>query len=630
MRYLAAFLLSIFLAAPSHAFGEAVHGLALHGEPKYGPDFKHLDYVNPNAPKGGLVRLAAIGTFDSLNPFILKGVPAAGVAATFDTLLSSTGDEAFTEYGLIAEKIEKAGDSSYVIFHLNPKARFHDGSKVTADDVVFTFNALRTKGHPVYRSYYGAVEKVTALDELRVRFDFKDKNNRELPLIVGQMPVLSKNYYAKVDFDKTTLTPPLGSGPYRVKEVNQGRSITLERVDNYWAKDLPIVKGRNNFNLIRYDYYRDGTVAIEAFKAGEYDFRQENIAKEWATAYNFPALHAGLVKKEEIPHQIPTGMQGFVMNTRRAIFADAKVREALDYAFDFEWTNKNLFYGAYTRTQSYFSNSELAAQDLPGAEEIKLLEKWRNILPPEVFTQAYQAPKTDGSGYLRDNLKRAQELLREAGWEIVNQKLQKNGKPFTFEILIDNPSFERVTLPYIRNLERLGITARLRTVDTAQYKNRMDQFDFDMTVVVWGQSLSPGNEQWNFWGSAAADTKGSDNYAGIKSPAVDGLIKEIVNAQTREELITRVRALDRVLLWGHYVIPHWHIRSFRVAYWDKFARPAISPKYALGFPDTWWLDQEKAAKAIPPKNQKSSHSGWWIGLGVVGLGLLYWFWRKKK
>ncbi|MGH7322038.1 MAG: extracellular solute-binding protein [Candidatus Rokuibacteriota bacterium] len=571
------------------------HGLAMHGDLKYGPGFKHFGYVNPEAPKGGDVKLAAIGTFDTLNPFILKGVPALGVGEVFDTLTVNSGDEPFSEYGLVAETIEMPADRSWVAFTLRPEARFHDGSPITVDDVIWTFETLKAKGRPFYRSYYGQVAKAEKVGDRKVRFSFGPGENRELPLIVGQLPVLPKAYWSKRDFEKTTLEPPLGSGPYRVDAVEPGRAITYRRVKNYWAAKVPVNVGRDNFDTIRYDYYRDTTVALEGFKGGEYDFRAENSAKNWATAYSIPAVTQGLVKKEEILNEVPTGMQAFVYNTRRPIFQDPRVRRALAYAFDFEWTNKNLFYGAYTRTRSYFSNSELASSGPPGPEELKLLEPFRGKIPEDVLTKGYEPPATDGSGVIRDGVREALRLLGEAGWTIKGQKLvSARGETMQFEILESDPAFERITLPFIKNLERLGITARIRMVDSAQFQKRVEDFDFDMTITVWGQSLSPGNEQGDFWGSRAADTSGTRNLAGIKDPAVDKLIDLVITAPDRKSLVDRTRALDRVLLWGVYVIPHWHIRAYRVAYWDKFSRPTTSPKYALGF-DTWWVDAQKEA-----------------------------------
>jgi len=579
-------------ATPAPAPG---HGLSMHGDLKYGPGFPHFDYVNPRAPKGGTVRLAAIGTFDTLHPFILRGVAAAGIGNLFDTLTTQSADEPFSEYGLVAETIATPPDRSWVEYSLRPQARFHDGSPITVDDVVWTFQTLRARGHPFYASYYRQVAGVEQTGPRRVRFVFKRGENRELPLIVGQMPVLSRAYWASRDFTKTTLEPPLGSGPYRVESFEPGRSITYRRVPDYWAAPLPVSVGRFNFDVIRYDYYRDGTVALEAFKAGAYDFRQENTAKHWATGYDVPAVRDGRIKKALIPNEIPTGMQGFVYNTRRESFRDPRVRQALAHAFDFEWTNAHLFYGAYTRTASYFSNSELAARGRPGPDETAVLAPYRGRVPEAVFTSAYRPPSTADGG-LRPGLETALGLLEQAGWVVRDMRLVHagTGRPMAFEILIDDPTWERITLPFVKNLERLGVAARVRTVDDAQYQYRLKHFDFDMTVAVFPQSLSPGNEQADYWGSESADTPGSRNLAGVRDPVVDALIASVIAAPDRPALVARTRALDRVLLWGHYVVPHWHITAFRVAYWDRFGRPAVAPKYQLGF-DTWWIDPGRGA-----------------------------------
>jgi len=577
------------------------HALSLHGEPKYGPAFRHFDYADPDAVKGGNVKLHSIGTFDTLNPFTLKGVSAAGLSGLFDTLTEHANDEAFTEYGLLAETIERAPDNSAVTFVIRPEARFHDGSPVTVEDVVFTFETLKTEGHPFYRSYYASVESAEKTGDRKVTFRFTSNDNRELPLIIGQMPVLSQAYWKDRDFPKTTLEAPLGSGPYLVESVDPGRSITYRRNPDYWGVDLPVNRGRHNFDRIRYDYYRDGTVALEAFKAGEYDFRLENVSKDWATGYDGPALRSGVIKKENIPNQQPTGMQGFVFNARDEPFVDPRAREALTLAFDFEWTNKNLFYGAYDRTKSYFSNSELASHGAPGKAELEILEPYRGRISDAVFEANPEPPATDGSGNARANLREATQLLREAGWVIRDGRLvnSTNGKPFEFELMLVSPSFERVALPYRRNLKRLGIDMRVRTVDSAQYQKRLENHDFDMVVATISQSLSPGNEQRDFWSSEKADEPGSRNLAGIRDPVVDELVDAVINAPDRESLINRTQALDRVLLAGHYVVPHWHLRSFRVAYRDRFSRPGTSPPYALGF-DTWWVDPDKD-RALPDK-----------------------------
>ncbi len=598
MRLATAFLAAALWLAPAFPSGggtDVGYGISMFGELKYGPGFTHFEYANPDAPKGGEVRQFAIGTYDNLNPFILKGVAAAGSQGfVFETLMAGSEDEPFSEYGLIAESIEVPDDRSWVAFTLRPEARWHDGTPITVDDVLFSLETLRKRGHPFYRAYYKDVAKAEAVGERTVKFTFGGAVNRELPLIMGQLPIVSKAYFTAHDFEKTTLDPPLGSGPYRIESVEAGRSITYRRVDDYWGKDLPVRRGHHNFDVIRIDYYRDPTVAMEAFKAHEYDFRSENTAKVWATQYKGPGFDDGLIEKEEIAHQIPTGMQGFWLNTRRAKFKDPRVRQALGYAFDFEWTNKNLFNGAYTRTASYFSNSELASSGRPGPDELELLEPFRDRLPPEVFEDAYAPPATDGSGNVRRNLRAALKLLREAGWTIDDGKLVSpdDGTPMEIEFLILSPNFERVIAPLVKNLEKLGVEARIRLVDTAQYQNRTDAFDYDVIVGTVGQSLSPGNEQRDFWTTASADIPGSRNYAGIRDPVVDALVEKVIAAPDRRGLIAATRALDRVLLSGHYVIPHWHIRHFRVAYWDKLARPEITPKYGLGF-DTWWVDPTK-------------------------------------
>ncbi|MBS3786211.1 MAG: ABC transporter substrate-binding protein [Gammaproteobacteria bacterium] len=573
------------------------HALSLHGTPKYPADFAHFDYVNPNAPKGGTMRLAnvAAATFDSLHPFILRGTPAQGLGLIYDSLTERSLDEAFTEYGLIAEEIAVAPDNSGVRFKLREEARFHDGVPITAADVQWTFETLREQGHPQYRAYYRDVERVEVLADDEVMFHFATTGNAELAMIIGQMPVLPKHYWADKDFTSTTLTPPVGSGPYRVAEVDAGRRIVYERVEEYWAEDHPVKRGRHNIDRISYDYYRDGTVALQALKAGEYDLRQENVARNWATAYDIPAVQSGELRLEEIPHSQPAGMQGFFFNTRRPIFADPQVREALSYAFDFEWTNENLFYGAYRRTQSYFENSELAAVDLPDQGEQALLAPFSDDLPARVLTEVYQPPQTDGQG-VRGNLRIAMQLLRDAGWAVSDGILThaETGRKMDFEILLVSPSFERVVLPFQRNLERLGAKVSVRTVDPTQYQNRMNDFDFDMTVHVAPQSLSPGNEQRDFWSCEAAEISGSRNVAGVCDPVVDELIERIIDAPDRESLITRARALDRMLQWGFYAVPNWYIDQFRVAFWDRFGRPPENPPYGLAI-DTWWVDPEKAA-----------------------------------
>jgi microcin C transport system substrate-binding protein len=570
------------------------HALALHEDVKYGPDFRHFEYVNPDAPKGGTVRLGTVGTFDSLNPFILKGVPASGVGLLFDSLTVQSDDEPFTEYGLIAETIEIPDDRSWVAFNLRKNAKWNDGTPITSDDVIFSFETLVEKGAPLYRVYYKDVIDTEKVSKHKVKFLFRKGVNPELPLIVGQLPVIQKRYYEMHEFEETTLDPPAGSGPYRVIEVKPGRSITYRLDPDYWGRDLAVNRGRYNFGTIRIEYYRDETVLVEAFKAGNYDFRIENVAKVWATAYTGPAFDRGLIVKEEVPDESSVRMQAYVYNIRRPIFQNRRVREALAYAFDFEWTNKTLFYNQYERTKSYFSNSEMASSGLPSPAELKILEPYRDQLPGEVFTKEYVPPETDGSGNIRQNLRNALMLLRDAGWNLKEGKLvNSRGEQLAFEILFFQPSSERVAIPFRKNLERLGIDVTLRTVDSSQYINRLDNYDFDMTTVVWSQSLSPGNEQRDYWSTDAADTPGTRNLAGIKDPVVDALIEKIISAPDRKSLLDACKALDRVLLWGHYIIPQWHSSVYRIAYWDKFAKPKIKPKYALGFTDTWWVEPKK-------------------------------------
>ncbi len=581
-KQLLALGMMLMLILPVQA--QPVHAIAMHGTPKYGADFKNFDYVNPNAPKGGVLRQATFGSFDTFNPFVIKGNAAAGTGLVFETLMSSSMDEAFTEYGLVADSIEVPDNRAWVAFHINPKARFSDGTPITADDVVFTFEMLKQHGVPQYRYYYGDVQKVeaTALD--RVLFTFKSADNRELPLILGQMPVLSKADWQGKDFSATTLTMPLGSGPYKLKSFELNRFLVYERDPNYWGKDLPVNRGLYNFDEIRFDVYRDTSVAVEAFKAGAYDLRQENEAKRWAVSYDFPAFRDGRVKKREFSHQLPSGMQGFVFNTRRAIFKDKRVREALQYVLDFNWLNRHLFYGSYHRTNSYFDNSYLAAKGLPSEQERALLEPYATQIDKRVFSQEIKPIEMQSSNP-RPELLKALDLLAQAGWHVKNGVLQNSaGEPFEFEILLDSSgaaAWERIALSFVRNLKKIGITAHIRVMDALQYKHRVDEFDFDMFVMVWGQSLSPGNEQRYFWGSAAALQQGSYNFAGIQDPVIDMLIEKIVSAKDEQALISATHALDRMLMWGFYVIPHWHMQGVRFVYWDRFEMPKAEPMHGI-------------------------------------------------
>jgi microcin C transport system substrate-binding protein len=603
MAFLAA-LFFFFFALPAQA-QPAQHGLALHGAPHYPATFTHFDYVNPDAPKGGDLYLSALGTFDTLNPFTLKGVAADGAGMVFETLMTRSFDEPFSEYGWVAESVILAPDRTWISYKLRPQARFQDGAPITPEDVIFSFEILRDKGHPAYRSYYKDVIKVEKSGEREVRFTFRDGKNTELPMIVGELPVLSKRSFDGRDFAATTLDKIMGSGPYKIENMTPGRTISYVRVKDWWAADLPINKGRYNFDRIVYDYYRDATVATEAFFAGRYDYRYENIAKNWALNYDTPAIKQGLIKKQEIKNELPSGMQAFILNTRRPLFQDRRVREALGYAFDFEWSNKSFAYGAYKRTLSFFENSELAAKGTPSSEERELLEPYRGKVPDDVFSKEFVLPRTVGSGDNRHNLRIAADLLQATGWTMKDGVLtDAKGKPFTFEILESQPMFERWVQPFVRNLERLGIKATFRVADTSQFQNRMDTFDYDMTIGVFGQSLSPGNEQYDYWGSSKADIKGSRNLIGVRDAVVDDLLDKLVHARNREDLITACRALDRVLLWQYYVIPHWYIGTYRIAYWDKFGQPKITPKYGLAVVDSWWVDTSKAAKIDSAQNRK--------------------------
>ncbi len=589
---------ALLISLAGQAVAAPRHAVTLYDEPpKYPAGFQHFDYVNPDAPKGGTLRQAGFGGFDSLNPFINKGVAADEIGLVYDTLTRRSLDEPFTEYGLLAEKIEKAPDNRWVRFTLRRAARFHDGHPVTAEDVVFSFDTLMKDGAPQYKAYYADVEKAVAEGEHRVRFVFRHNGNRELPLIVGQLPVLPKHAWQGREFARTSLEPPLGSGPYRVAEVQAGRSIRYERVRDWWAKDLPVNRGQYNFDNMVVDYYRDNTVALEALKAGQFDFWVESSAKNWATAYDSPAIKEGRLLKEEIANHNPAGMQGFIFNLRRPLFQDARVREALGLLFDFEWTNRQLFYGAYTRTRSYFENSELASSGLPSKAELKLLEPWRERLPPQLFTSEYQPPQSDGSGVIRDQRRRAFELLQQAGWRLDKDRmLDASGKPVTIEFLLAQVEFERVLLPFKRNLASLGIELQIRRADVSQYINRLRSRDFDLIVGGFSQSSSPGNEQREYWHSSSADNPGSRNLIGLKEPVIDALVEGLINADSRHSLITHTRALDRVLLWGHYVIPNWHIKTWRVARWNHFEHPQVAPLYDIGL-YTWWAKPAAAASA---------------------------------
>jgi len=583
------------------------HGLSLFGDLKYPAGFKHFDYVNPTAPKAGVVRLSGFGTFDNFNIVIsgVKGTIAAGLNEIFDTLMVAASDEVSTEYGLLAEAVTHPADFSAVTYRLRAEAKWHDGKPVTPEDVIFSLQAFQ-KNHPMLSAYYNHVVKAEKTGERDITFTFDGPGNRELPQIVGQLNVLPKHWWEgtdasgkKRDVTATTLEPPLGNGAYRIKEFVAGRTMVLERVKDYWGRDLNVNIGRDNFDEVRYEYFRDTIVALEAFKGDALDWRTENSAKNWATAYDFPAVKDGRVIKEEFPNRASGRMQGFVLNTRRDKFKDPRVRLALNYAFDFEEMNKQLFFGQYQRINSYFEGTELASSGLPEGKELEILEGVREKVPPEVFTKPFKNPVGGTAENMRANLREATRLLREAGYEIRNQKLTnaKTGETFSIEFLTSDPNTERFVLFYKPSLERLGITVTVRTVDEAQFVNRERSWDFDSITGSWGQSLSPGNEQRDFWGSPAADRNGSRNYAGIKDAGVDALIERIIFAKDRAELVAATKALDRVLLWHHFVVPQFTYNKIRTARWDRFGRPDKLPEYgASAFPTIWWWDAERAAK----------------------------------
>jgi microcin C transport system substrate-binding protein len=586
------------------------HGLSLFGDLKYPADFKHFDYVNPNAPKAGTVRLLATGTFDNFNVVIsgLKGQLAVGLGFIYNQLMSLPFDEVGTQYGLLADAVTRPDDFSSATYRIRPEAKWHDGRPVTPEDVIFSLQAWKDNS-PFMGAYYSHVTKAEKTGDREVTFTFDGPGNRELPQIVGELEVLPKHWWEgkdangkQRDISATTLEPPLGCGPYRIKQFEPARTIVYERVKDYWGKDLPVNVGTGNFDEIRFIYLRDTTVALEAFKGDNADFRTENSAKDWALSYNFPAVTEKRVIKEEFPIRSSGLMQAFAFNIRRDKFTDPRVRRAFNYALDFEEMNKQLFFGQYKRINSYFDGTELASSGLPEGEELAILEPLRDKVPPEVFATAYTNPVGGSPTAMRNNMREGLKLLRDAGWAIdeKTQKLanQKTGEPFTVELLADQPVYERINLFYKPGLERLGVAVTIRTIDDAQYENRMRSRDFDIIIHSWRQSLSPGNEQRGYWGSAAADQPGSQNYIGIKNPAVDALIERIIFAKSRAELVAATKSLDRVLLWNHYVVPQWNYPFQRTARWDRFGHPENMPKYgAAAFPTIWWWDAEKAAKA---------------------------------
>jgi microcin C transport system substrate-binding protein len=582
------------------------HALSLFGDVKYPADFKRFDYVNPDAPKGGVARMISIGTFDNFNMAVMgvKGSIAPAATMIYETLMTRSQDEVATEYGLLAESAQYPDDFSWVIYRLRKEARWHDGQPVMPEDVIFSLEVLK-KQSPFYASYYRHVTKVEKNGDRDIKFSFDSPGNRELPTIVGEMPVLPKHYWEgtdsqgrKRDVSATTLEPPLGSGPYRIKEFVAGRSVKLERVRDYWGASQPTQVGQNNFDELRFEFFRDNLVALEAFKADQADWIAENSAKQWATAYDFPAVAEKRVVKEEFPVNDSGRMQAFAFNLRRDQFKDARLRRAFNYAFDFEEMNKQLFYGQYQRINSYFYGTDLASSGLPEGQELQILETVRDKVPAEVFTTPYINPVGGNPEAVRGNLREAMKLLKEAGCEIRDHKLvDAAGKPVAVEILVQDPSAERIALFYKPSLERIGVTASVRVVDDAQYENRLRAFDFDMIIDQWGESLSPGNEQREFWGSQTADVPGSRNTVGIKNPAVDALIDKVIFAKDRAGLVAATKALDRVLLWNFYVVPQYTYPFSRYARWDRFSHAEPLPKYGRsGLPSLWWFDAEKAAK----------------------------------
>lgn len=599
---------------PAQSQGKS-HALTMFGEPKYPANFDHFDYVNPDAPKGGRLNLGYFIPFDTVHAFALKGSKAPGTYGTdhtfrdrvtditYDTLMVPSLDESQTLYGLIAESVELAEDYSWVEFTLNPKARWHDGSPITVDDVVFTFEILPEKGDPAFKVLLQQVKSVKKVSDDAVRFTFTTKDFRKLPLIVAQIPILPKKVYTgdgAREFDKSTLEPALASGPYRFSDVNIGRSVTYERVKDYWAQDLPSMKGQNNFDVIHFNTFRDTTVALEGIKSGQYDLREENVSRNWATAYDIPAVHNGQLIKQFVPHKLPTGNQAYVLQTKR--YPDRRVREAIGLAFDFEWINRVIFYGAYERNTSFFENSQFAARGLPSEDELKLLEPYRDILPPEVFTQEYRITTTEsGDTTIRDNLLKAQKLLNEAGY-VLNEDGQRvnkeTGEPLTAEFLYYDPSFNRVFAPMINNLKKLGIPATIKTVEIAQHQLLLDNKSFSIAIWWYNNGVFfPSIEQRNFWSCSTAQVVGSVNFGEVCNPAVDAMINRVEQAATLDELLAASHALDRILLWEHYTIPQYHVKGFRLVHWDKFNKPKTPASYDMGV-STWWMKTPEEMKHL--------------------------------
>ena len=585
------FIVLIFFGVFASAQTYSDSAFSIQGEVKY-KKFKYFDYVNPNAPKGGHIKQYALGSYDNFYDFLPKRVSAKGLRFIYDTLMVRSLDEPNSQYGLIAKQVQRAKDNTFVIFHLDENARFNDGKEITAFDVEFSFKVIARGGNPSMESYYADVKDVIVVDKHTVRFNFKDGNNRELALILGDLPILPKHAYENVDFHQNPLRIPLGSGPYEVESFEAGQRITYRRVEKYWAKNHPTRVGHFNFDKITINYYQNDAIALEAFKKGEYDFREEMNARNWILGYNGSALKEGDIQKQEFLHFLPSGMQGFVFNVRKSIFSDRRVREAIGLAFDFEWSNKNLFYNQYIRTKSFFDNSEYASVGVPLGAELELLEPFRDQLPSELFTQSFPLSKNRENGSNRENLKKAQLLLKDAGYSVKNGRLEKNGIPFEFELLLVDPAMQPIAISFQKQLQSLGIKMHIALVDVVQYASRLHDFDYEMVVGMFPQSLSPGNEQAFFWGSEVADKQGSYNYIGVKNDVVDALITKVIHAKNHKELLSSVRALDRVLLWEYYVIPHFHIKTFRVAFWRFLEHPKITPLYGVGF-ETWWMDSKK-------------------------------------
>lgn len=597
-RYLLAAL--VWVAFATNAWSEPRHGLSAFGELKYPADFTNFDYVNPDAPKGGLLSMIGTGnliTFDSFNGFILKGNPVQGLTYLFDTLMTRADDEPDSIYGLVAHSAEVAEDGMSVTFFLRPEAEFSDGTPVRAVDIVRSFDIIKADGHPFLAMPLRDVESAEAVDELTVRYTFTGSLTRDLPLLVAQLPVLSSVWYEANDFTTTSLTPPLGSGPYVIDDYQLGRSVTYRLREDYWARDLPVNRGRFNFGELRYEFYRDPTAEFEALKAGEYDLREEFTSRNWATGYDVASVRDGLLNRVIIPDERVSGAQGFFLNTRLEKFSDPVVREALALAFDFEWTNRNQFYDLYVRTESFFENSSMKAEGLPGPGELALLEPWRGQIPDSVFGEVVIPPVSDGSGQDRSLLRQASNLLNQAGWTIVDGKRQNSaGEVFEIEFIIISPTWERVVAPYVKNLVLLGIDATIRRIDPSQFEERIKTFDFDVVTQRYIIDNTPGAELRNYWSSDAANTQGSRNLSGISNPAIDAMIEAMIGATSRVELETSARALDRLLRAGHYWVPHWFKNIHTIAFWDRFSWPDVKPQFERGVIETWWFDADKAAR----------------------------------